>query len=93
MSTVLSNVVSNVPAVMLLIRFLDAAQPAQWYLLALTSTFAGNLLTIGSIANLIVIEQAGTCGIDIDFKTHARIGVPVTLWSLMVVGAQIVWFW
>jgi Na+/H+ antiporter NhaD/arsenite permease-like protein len=92
LSTVLSNLVSNVPAVMLLIRFLDATQPVQWYLLALTSTFAGNLITIGSIANLIVIEQAKTYGVDIDFKTHARIGVPVTVWSLVVVGLQIDFF-
>jgi hypothetical protein len=37
------------------------------------------------IANLIVIEQARACGIVIDFKTHAKVGVPVTLWSLLVI--------
>jgi Na+/H+ antiporter NhaD/arsenite permease-like protein len=84
-AAVLSNLVSNVPAAMLLVRFLDSAQPQQWYLLALASTFAGNMITIGSIANLIVIEQARGCGIVIDFKTHAKVGVPVTLWSLLVI--------
>jgi len=88
-STVLSNIVSNVPATMLLVRFLDTAQPEQWYLLALSSTFAGNLITIGSIANLIVIEQAADCGIAIDFKTHAKVGLAVTAWSLLVLMAWI----
>jgi Na+/H+ antiporter NhaD/arsenite permease-like protein len=89
-STILSNIVSNVPATMLLVRFLDAAQPVQWYLLALSSTFAGNLITIGSIANLIVIEQAQANGITIDFWTHAKVGLAVTAWSLLVLMG---WIW
>lgn len=88
-STLLSNAVSNVPAVMLLIKFLDANAPTQWYALALSSTFAGNLITIGSIANLIVIEQARPFGVVIGFKEHAKIGVPVTLLSLAVLAAWI----
>ena len=83
-STLLSNIVSNVPATMLLVNFLDSGQPEQWYLLALSSTFAGNLITIGSIANLIVIEKAAESGIRIDFRAHAGVGVWVTLWSLAV---------
>lgn len=83
-STVMSNLVSNVPAVMLLVRFLDPLQPAQWYTLAVSSTFAGNLLVIGSIANLIVIEQARPFGVIIGFREHAGIGVPVTLSSLLI---------
>ncbi len=90
-STLLSNMVSNVPATMLLIRFLDPTQPQQWYVLALSSTFAGNLITIGSIANLIVIEQARNLGVAIDFKTHARVGIAVTAWSLLVLAAWICW--
>ena len=85
-STILSNLVSNVPAVMLLIHFLDPAQPHQWYVLALSSTFAGNLLVIGSIANLIVIEQAKKMGVTITFREHARTGVPVTIFSLLVLA-------
>ncbi|MEW6593358.1 MAG: anion transporter [Thermodesulfobacteriota bacterium] len=83
-STVMSNLVSNVPAVMLLVRFLDPGQPVPWYTLAVASTFAGNLLVIGSIANLIVIEQARPFGVAISFRDHARIGVPVTLSSLLI---------
>lgn len=86
----LSNLVSNVPSVMLLVRFLDPVQSEPWYILALASTFAGNLFTIGSIANLIVIEQAGQMGVRIRFADHARAGVPVTLASLAVV---LLWVW
>lgn len=83
-STLMSNLVSNVPAVMLLVRFLDPGVPEQWYVLALSSTFAGNLIIIGSIANLIVIEQARKFHIEISFKEHARVGIPITLFSLFV---------
>jgi Na+/H+ antiporter NhaD/arsenite permease-like protein len=88
-SVVLSNFVSNVPAAMLLIKFLDPAVPDQWYALAVSSTFAGNLITIGSIANLIVIEQAAACGVAISFRDHIRVGIPVTLVSLAVLAAWI----
>ncbi len=83
-STVLSNLVSNVPAVMLLIQFIDKADPVPWYALAASSTFAGNLIVIGSIANLIVIEQAKRYGVTISFGEHARVGIPVTLLSLAI---------
>lgn len=82
-STLMSNLVSNVPAAMLLTRFLDSADPVQWYTLAVSSTFAGNLIVIGSIANLIVIEQAKNLGVEIGFREHARVGIPVTLASLL----------
>jgi Na+/H+ antiporter NhaD/arsenite permease-like protein len=77
---VLSNVVSNVPAVMLLLPV--ATGPGDGVTLALVSTFAGNLLLVGSIANLIVVDAARKCGIAIDWKTHLRVGAPVTLASL-----------
>jgi Na+/H+ antiporter NhaD/arsenite permease-like protein len=88
-ATLLSNLVSNVPAVMLLARFLDPGAPLQWYVLSLSSTFAGNLIVIGSIANLIVIEQARACGVTISFRAHAGVGIPVTLASLAVVLAWV----
>ncbi len=86
----LSNLVSNVPAVALIVRFLDPDQPTSWYALALASTLAGNLITLGSIANLIVIEQAARHGIRIRFREFARAGVPVTLASLALV---LLWVW
>ena len=87
-TTVLSNLVSNVPAVMLLLPAArhDLAGPV----LALSSTLAGNLLIVGSIANLIVIDQARRLGITIDWRTHARAGIPVTLATLALAGA---WLW
>lgn len=88
-STVLSNLVSNVPAVMLLTKFLDHGNHEVWYVLALSSTFAGNLITIGSIANLITIEQARAFGVEISFREHARLGIPVTLASLAALAAWI----
>lgn len=83
-STVLSNLFSNVPATMLLIPFLSPDRPDAWYTLALSSTFAGNLLLLGSIANLIVAEQAMHFGIRISLRDHAIIGIPVTLVSLLI---------
>jgi Na+/H+ antiporter NhaD/arsenite permease-like protein len=87
-TAVLSNLVSNVPAVMLLLPAArhDLAGPV----LALSSTLAGNLLIVGSIANLIVIDQARRLGIEIDWRAHARVGVPVTLATLTVAAA---WLW
>lgn len=84
---VLSNVVSNVPAVMLLLP--AATEPFSGPLLAVVSTLAGNLIIVGSIANIIVVEAARRRGIAIDWRTHARAGVPVTLASLAFIAA---WF-
>lgn len=83
-SMALSNLVSNVPATMLLINFLDPNRLAEWYTLAISSTFAGNLLIIGSIANLIVVEQADAMGVKMGFIEHARIGIPATVVSLLI---------
>ncbi len=85
LTALLSNLVSNVPAAMLLVRFLDPLQPLQWVVAALASTFAGNLITIGSIANLIVIEGAREYGVAIRFSEHARAGIPITLFSLLTI--------
>jgi Na+/H+ antiporter NhaD/arsenite permease-like protein len=82
----LSNLVSNVPAVMLLLPHLKGMEAGAT--LALVSTFAGNLLLVGSIANLIVADLAQKSGIRIDWRMHARVGVPVTLLTLAVV-----WVW
>jgi len=83
-SALLSNFFSNVPAAMLLIRFLDPLDQVQWYTLAVSSTFAGNLFLLGSIANLIVVEQASNYNIKITFLEHAVLGIQVTLASLLI---------
>jgi Na+/H+ antiporter NhaD/arsenite permease-like protein len=64
--------------------------PQAGAVLALASTFAGNLLIVGSIANIIVVEQARALGVVIDWQTHARTGVPVTLATLAIAA---VWLW
>jgi len=87
-SVVLSNLVSNVPAVMLLLPM--AHHPLAGPVLALSSTLAGNLLLVGSIANLIVVDQAARLGVSIGWKEHARVGIPVTLGTLAIAG---VWLW
>ena len=83
----LSNVVSNVPAVMLLLP--AATETFSGPMLALVSTLAGNLLIVGSIANIIVVDAARRRGISIDWRSHARAGVPVTLITLAITAA---WF-
>jgi Na+/H+ antiporter NhaD/arsenite permease-like protein len=83
----LSNLVSNVPAVMLLLPHLQGE--AAGVLLALISTFAGNLLLVGSIANLIVADLARQSGIHIGWTQHARIGIPVALGSLLIAWAWV----
>jgi Na+/H+ antiporter NhaD/arsenite permease-like protein len=88
---VLSNVVSNVPAVMLLLPSVEhtLAGPT----LALVSTLAGNLLIVGSVANIIVVDAAARRGIAIGWREHARVGVPVTLVTLAIVAAYLALRW
>jgi len=81
----LSNVVSNVPAVMLLLP--QATRPLAAPTLALASTLAGNLVVVGSIANIIVISQAARLGVEIGWRRHARVGVPVTVLTLGIAAA------
>ncbi len=83
----LSNAVSNVPAVMLLLPVARHAMAGP--LLALVSTFAGNLLIVGSVANIIVVDAAARAGVPIDWRRHARAGVPVTLATLGLVAAYL----
>ncbi len=81
-TVVLSNLVSNVPAVMLLLP--QATRPLAGPLLALASTLAGNLIIVGSVANIIVVDQAARLGVRIGWRQHARVGVPVTLATLAI---------
>lgn len=82
-SAALSNLVSNVPAV-LLFRPLIPHLPdprATWLTLAMSSTLAGNLTILGSVANLIVVQRARAV-VEITFWDYFRAGVLVTLSSL-----------
>lgn len=85
-TAILSNLVSNVPAVLLFKTVIPTfGEPARaWLLLAMASTLAGNLTILGSVANLIVVEQARGAGIQIGFLEYSRVGVPVTGLTLLV---------
>jgi len=85
---VLSNIVSNVPAVMLLLP--AATHGIAGPVLALASTLAGNLLIVGSIANIIVVGAAQRRNIHIGWKEHARVGVPVTVATMAIAAG---WLW
>jgi Na+/H+ antiporter NhaD/arsenite permease-like protein len=87
-TVVLSNLVSNVPATMLLLP--AANHPLAGPILALASTLAGNLFIVGSIANIIVVDQAERLGIAISWREHARVGVPVTVLTLAIAAG---WLW
>ncbi|MDF1553986.1 MAG: anion transporter [Deferrisomatales bacterium] len=87
----LSNLVSNVPATMLLLP--SATTPVAGAVLALASTLAGNLLLVGSIANLIVAEQAAPLGVVLGWREHARVGIPITLLTLALAGGWLVWLY
>jgi len=85
-AVVLSNLVSNVPAV-LLFRPLVPQFPQPelvWLTLAMATTFAGNLTLLGSVANLIVAEIARERGVQLSFMAYLKAGVPITVLSLLV---------
>lgn len=88
LTVVLSNLVSNVPAVMLLLPM--ATDPFAGPVLALASTLAGNLLIVGSIANIIVVDGATRAGVPITWRQHARTGVPVTLVTLAIAALGLI---
>jgi Na+/H+ antiporter NhaD/arsenite permease-like protein len=83
-AALLSNLVSNVPAVMLLLPFVEGQFNGS--VLALSSTLAGNMFIIGSIANLIVISQAAQLGVTITWRQHLRTGLPIALLTLAIAG-------
>ncbi len=78
-SLVASNLFSNVPFVLVLGNGYPGASDGFWYQLAMTSTLAGNLTLVGSVANLIVAEAAHREGVELGFVAYLRIGVPLTI--------------
>ncbi len=84
-TAVLSNLVSNVPAVLVLRPFIEKLPQADqaWRIVAMSSTFAGNLTLLGSVANLIVAQRAAAEGIKISFLSYVKVGLPLTLLSLV----------
>ena len=85
-TAVLSNIVSNVPAVLVMRPFIDALpnHDTAWLTVAMASTLAGNFAILGSIANLIVVEKAASRGVSISFWEYFRVGAPLTVLTIAV---------
>jgi Na+/H+ antiporter NhaD/arsenite permease-like protein len=81
-TTVLSNVIGNSAAVMLLLKVVNLAQPIVAYVLAVANSFGGSAFIVGSVSNIIVVQQAREMGIKIGFWEFARLGIPITLTAL-----------
>lgn len=90
-STVLSNIVSNVPAVLLLKPSMSGIQNSHtaWLVISMSTTFAGNLTLLGSVANMIVAETASKNGIKLTFSEYLKSGILITLLTLTI---GILWF-
>jgi Na+/H+ antiporter NhaD/arsenite permease-like protein len=91
-TAVLSNLVSNVPAVLMLKPFVDALKDhdTAWLVVAMASTLAGNFTVLGSIANLIVVQRAAGSGVAISFWDYFRVGAPLTIITLAI---GTLWLW
>ncbi len=86
LSLVLSNLVSNVPAVLLFKPLMEVMPQRElaWLALAMSSTLAGNLTVLGSVANLIVVENARLAGTELSFVEYLKVGVPLTVLTTLV---------
>jgi len=94
LTLLMSNTIGNVPSVILLLQTWSDVAPEVLYGLALLSSFAGNFLLVGSLANLIVVERAANFGVRISFAEHARVGIPITLISMAFAVAWLAyWGW
>lgn len=85
-TAILSNLISNVPAVLVLKPFVLglADQHRIWLVIAMSATLAGNLTPVGSVANLIVAERARAAGFHISFWAYCRAGIPLTVVTLAI---------
>ena len=88
LSLIMSNTIGNVPWVVLLLQSWPSPPQGPLYALALLSSLSGNLLLIGSLTNIMVVEQAASFGVQIGFAEYARAGIPITLLSI---GFAVFW--
>jgi Na+/H+ antiporter NhaD/arsenite permease-like protein len=88
----LSNLVSNVPAVLIIRPFVAPLKvhDTAWLTVAMASTLAGNFTMLGSIANLIVVQKAAGGGVSISFWDYFRVGAPLTFITLAI---GTLWLW
>src|SRR6202034_2649810 len=92
-TAVLSNIVSNVPAVLALRPFIPTFPDPEraWLVVAMSSTLAGNFTLLGSVANLIVAERARAEGIPISFWSYFTVGAPLTVLTLAAGTGWLMW--
>jgi Na+/H+ antiporter NhaD/arsenite permease-like protein len=83
----LSALINNAPAVMLLIKIVPMTHPSTGYIMAVANSFAGSIIMTAGVSNLIVVQQAKQQGITISFWDFARISVPITLIALAGLAA------
>ena len=85
-TALLSNLVSNVPAVLMLKPFVAPLPDPRhaWLVVAMASTLAGNLTLLGSVANLIVVQWARVRGVQVGFWEYFRVGAPLTALTILV---------
>ena len=91
LTLLMSNVLGNVPSVILLLQISPNPPQGALYALALLSSLSGNLLLVGSFSNLIVVERASAYGVRLSFGDYARVGIPVTLISMGFAMAWLAW--
>ncbi len=91
LSALLSNLVSNVPAVMLLSELIPIDSTDLWIALASSSTLAGNATILGAAANVIVAEKAEGMGVEMNFWKFTLVGFPVALVTLFVSTLMLMW--
>jgi Na+/H+ antiporter NhaD/arsenite permease-like protein len=84
LTLLMSNTIGNVPAVILLMQIWPTPPKGALYGLALLSSLSGNLLLVGSLANIIVAERAAAFGVRLSFAEYAKVGVPLTLLSIAI---------
>ncbi|MFA7044435.1 MAG: SLC13 family permease, partial [Bacteroidales bacterium] len=83
-TAILSNLFSNVPAVMLISEMMSVGDLSLWLVLAASSTLAGNATLIGSAANIIVAERSEEYGIKLNFFKFIIIGMIVTIVTIII---------
>jgi Na+/H+ antiporter NhaD/arsenite permease-like protein len=89
-TAILSNIVSNVPAVLVLKPFIAQLQfqKQAWLTVAMASTLAGNFTLVGSVANLIMVQRARAQNVEIGFWEYFKVGAPLTI---LTIGVGVLW--
>jgi Na+/H+ antiporter NhaD/arsenite permease-like protein len=84
LSALLSNLMSNVPAVLLLAEVVPQASTRLWLALAASSTLAGNATILGAACNVIVVQVASRDGVNVSMRDFIKAGLPVTAVTLVL---------